>query len=199
MTNKTISFKYDATPPDRAKLFVIPANKSIDISWAPPGDGATFSLTRAPVTGGAATLVYAGAAHDFVDSGLMNGAKYNYLLTVYDAAGNASAPTGISGVPDGSTLRPFLDTAVDHPPLLRWNKVRKARYYNVQLYRGRTKVLSIWPKGPHLRLKSKWKFNGHRFRLTPGLYRWYVWPGIGATSKHRYGSMVGSSTFRVTK
>ena len=177
----------------------MPANKSIDISWAPPGDGATFSLTRAPATGGAATLVYSGGAHDFVDTGLLNGAKYNYLLTVYDAAGNASAPTGISGVPDGSTLRPFLDTAVNHPPLLRWQKVRKARYYNVQLYRGRTKILSIWPKGPHLRLKSKWKFNGHRFRLTPGLYRWYVWPGIGATSKHRYGSMVGSSTFRVTK
>ena len=67
VTNKTIAFKYDATPPDRAKLYVVPANKSIDISWAPPSDGATFSLTRTPVSGGAATLVYAGGAHDFVD------------------------------------------------------------------------------------------------------------------------------------
>ena len=51
-------------------------------------------------------------------------------------------------MPDGSSLRPFLDTEVNHPPLLRWKKVRRAHYYNVQLYRGRTKVLSIWPKGP---------------------------------------------------
>jgi hypothetical protein len=200
VTNKTIQFKYDATPPAKGKLYAIPGNKSLGISWAPPSDGDSFQLTRAPANGSAApTTVYSGSNHDFVDEGLQNGAKYNYLLTVFDAAGNASAASGISGVPDGSSLRPFLDTEIDHPPRLSWRKVRKAGYYNVQLFRGRTKVLSIWPKKPHLRLGTKWKFNGHRYRLTKGLYRWYVWPGLGSPSKHRYGSMVGSSTFRVTK
>ncbi len=197
-SSKTISFKYDATPPGKAKLFVVPANGAIDINWAPPGDGDSYVLTRAPAIGGAApTLVYQGSAKDFVDRGLQNGTKYNYLLTVFDAAGNASAASGISAVPDGSTLRPFLDTTVNHPPRLTWARVKKARYYNLQLFRGRKKILSTWPKRAHIQLGKRWKFNGHRYRLTPGLYRWYVWPGLGSPKRHRYGAMVGSSTFRV--
>ena len=119
-SSRTISFKYDATPPDKAKLFVVPANGAIDINWAPPSDGDTYVLSRTPAIGGAAaTVVYQGSAKDFVDRGLQNGTKYNYLLTVFDAAGNASTPSGISAVPDGSTLRPFLDTTVNNPPRLQ--------------------------------------------------------------------------------
>jgi hypothetical protein len=195
---RSTTFRYDATPPAKAKLFAVPSNKSVDVSWTPPGDGASYALTRAPATGGAApATVYAGSATHFVDAGLRNGAKYNYLVTVYDAAGNASAPAGISAVPDGSTLRPFIDTAVSNPPLLSWKAVKKASYYNLQLYRGKTKILSVWPKRARLQLGSRWRYNRHRYALTPGLYRWYVWPGIGPTSKHHYGKLLGSSTFRV--
>ena len=37
--------------------------------------------------------------------------------------------------------------------------------------------------------------GGRRYRLTPGRYRWYVWPGLGARSAKRYGSVLGSSSF----
>jgi hypothetical protein len=77
--------------------------------------------------------------------------------------------------------------------------VRRARYYNLQLFKGRKKILSTWPKRSVLQLKASWRYNRHRHRLTSGLYRWYVWPGYGPMSRHRYGQLVGSSTFRFVR
>jgi hypothetical protein len=141
--------------------------------------------------------VYRGSAHDYVDQGLTNGTRYTYTVTTLDAAGNQSAPASISTVADGSTLRPFIDTEVFQAPSLTWAKKSKASYYNVQIYLGKSKVLSIWPKTTSLKLRSKWRFNRHSYSLKPGLYRWYVWPGVGRMAAHKYGALVGSSTFRV--
>ena len=52
--------------------------------------------------------------------------------------------------------------------MLRWTKVRGARYYNVQLLRDGRKLLSAWPGRPRFKLERAWRFNGHRFRLKPG-------------------------------
>ena len=151
---KTISFKYDSSPPGKSKPFAVPGNRTIGVSWAPPSDAASFVVTRAPA-GGPAVTIYRGSDHDYVDQGLRNGRKYTYAITSLDAAGNQSAPVAISAVPDGSTLRPFLDTEVSQPPTLSWAKARKAHYYNLQLYRGRTKVLSVWPTSSRVQIKSK--------------------------------------------
>jgi hypothetical protein len=197
VTTRSVSFKYDAGAPARSKLYAVPANKSVALNWAPPSDGASFVLKRVPAIGGEApTIVYRGSQHDYVDTGLRNGTKYNYTLTTLDAAGNSS-DTALSSVPDGSTLRPFVDTQVSQPPLLTWNKVRGARYYNLQLYKGRKKVLSVWPRGAKVQLASQWRYQGRKYKLSAGLYRWYVWPGHGRMAAHRYGELVGSSTFRV--
>jgi hypothetical protein len=72
--------------------------------------------------------------------------------------------------------------------------VKRAAYYNVQLVRGK-KILSAWPASNHLRLRSSWVYQGHHYRLHRGVYRWYVWPGFGARSKARYGSVLGGSSF----
>ena len=101
-------------------------------------------LDPAPA-GGPAVTIYTGQRPRLRGPGPRNGRKYTYAITSLDAAGNQSAPVAISAVPDGSTLRPFLDTEVSQPPTLSWAKARKAHYYNLQLYRGRTKVLSVWP------------------------------------------------------
>ncbi|HXU61705.1 MAG TPA: fibronectin type III domain-containing protein [Polyangia bacterium] len=197
--SRTISFRFDEHAPDQSKLFAIPANKSIDLSWSPPSDAASYTITRKPAVGATApTLVYQGSGTHFVDTGLDNGKKYNYVLTTFDAAGNGRI-TGKSAVPDGSSLRPFIDSEVGKPPRLSWGKVRRARYYNLQLFKGRKKILSTWPKRASLRLKSSWRYNGKKIKLRPGLYRWYVWPGYGSMKRHKYGNLVGSSTFRLVK
>jgi hypothetical protein len=52
---------------------------------------------------------------------------------------------------------------------------------------------------PRLQLPRAWVYRGKRYRLRPGLYRWYVWPGLGRLSAGRFGRMVGGSTFVVTR
>jgi hypothetical protein len=71
---------------------------------------------------------------------------------------------------------------------LRWRAVPHASYYNVQLWSGGRKVLTTWPSGPNLLLQH----------LHAGTYIWYVWPGFGPRSQHRYGLLLGRSTFVVT-
>jgi hypothetical protein len=195
--SKAVAFKYDSSAPAKSKVFAVPANKSVSLSWAPPSDGESFLVKRTPAIGApVATVVYRGTKHDYLDTGVKNGAKYNYTVTTIDPAGNSSDAM-ISSVPDGSTLRPFIDSEMTQPPLLTWKKVRRATYYNVQVFKGRKKVLSIWPRTPKLQLKSSWRYRGHKYKVSSGLYRWYVWPGLGRLAAHRYGALVGSSTFRI--
>ena len=79
--------------------------------------------------------------------------------------------------------------------MLRWAPVAAASYYNVQLWRGSTKVLSMWPTTTRLQLTAKWTFSGKARKLSAGLYTWYVWPGVGARADAKYGSLLGSRTF----
>jgi hypothetical protein len=92
-------------------------------------------------------------------------------------------------------LAPHRGATVTGKPLLRWRGVRKASFYNVQLYRNGHKVLSAWPTRPRLRLRARWTFQGHTRRLKAGSYTWLVWPAFGSVSSPRYGKLMGQSTF----
>jgi hypothetical protein len=85
------------------------------------------------------------------------------------------------------------------PPLLRWTPVRGARYYNLQLWRRGTQILSVWPARPRYQLKRRWRYGGRSWRLEPGRYRWFVWPGFGPRSKADYGRRIGPGRFRVAR
>jgi hypothetical protein len=74
-----------------------------------------------------------------------------------------------------------------------------ARYYNVQLFRGSTKILSAWPTQNALGLRKSWSYNHRRYRLIRGTYHWYVWPGLGARAEARYAPLLGTSSFRILR
>ncbi len=94
---------------------------------------------------------------------------------------------------------PALGARVSAPPVLAWGPVPKATYYNVQLYRDGRKILTIWPSSTSFRLQSSWTYDGRTYRLTPGRYRWFVWPGFGPRSETRYGKLLGGRTFVVIR
>jgi len=170
-----------------------------------PGDGIVFlhwessadvTIVRSPGLSGAnASMVYHGHSGSFKDAHARNGVRYKYTLTATDQAGNVTVRT-ISVTPGPRLLSPVANARLSAPPVLRWTPVRGASYYNVQLYRN-GKVLTQWPAHSSLRLKSAWRFNGHPYRLRPGRYRWYVWPGFGALASARYGRLIGAGTFVV--
>jgi hypothetical protein len=127
------------------------------------------------------------------------------LVRAVDAAGNrdASPATYRWRVSLRKALSALIEPAtgalVASPPLLRWRPVTRASYYNVQLYRGRVKVLSVWPTRTRLQLRARWRFNGRQHRLTAGKYTWYVWPRFGRGAAGRYGKELGQSTFTVRR
>ena len=41
--------------------------------------------------------------------------------------------------------------------------------------------------------------RGKRYRLQPGVYKWYVWGARGTRAKPVYGKVLGSSTFTVKR
>jgi len=73
--------------------------------------------------------------------------------------------------------------------VLAWPVVGRASYYDVQVYRGRRKVFEAWPVTARLVLPSSWVFRGRAYRLTRGIYTWYVWPGLGPRAAADYGAL----------
>lgn len=193
------SFRYDSTAPTVSGVRAKPGNRSVDITWKPSPDARLAELVRSPGTNGAdETVIYRGPpAASYRDTGLRPGRKYRYTVVVYDEAAN-KASGSVDFRARGALLNPAPGARVRGAPLLVWTPVRGAAYYNVVLVRAR-KVYSAWPVRPRLQLPRSWSFQGQRYRLRPGLYRWYVWPGFGRLSAGRYGALLGGSTFVFTR
>jgi hypothetical protein len=189
-------FRYDATPPSLT-VSAQPADRLAALSWranAGPAPLAPVQITRRPgLRRAASSVVYTGTHTAYRDRRVRNGTTYTYTITAVDQAGNLTQRT-IRIRPGIRLLAPQADARLSGPPTLRWTAVRKASYYNVQLFRG-SKILSAWPRHASLRLARSWRFAGRRHRLAPGRYHWYVWPGYGPQSASRYGRAVGNAVF----
>jgi hypothetical protein len=189
----TFSFKYDATAPSLTNVRASSGNRSAQVSWRASPDTRLVEVTRAPGRKRAAsTVVYRGAGNGFRDGGLTAGRRYHYRVTALDDAANRSSQSVVV-IAAGALFSPAPGEKVGSPPMLRWTAVKGARYYNLQLIRG-GKILSVWPTRPSFQLRRTWTYRGRRYRLRPGVYRWYVWPGFAG----RYGRLLGSSTFVVS-
>ena len=194
---RVFPFKFDATPPRVSALEVKVASGTAMLAWQSSPDAEYVEVLRSPGRAGAGkTRLYRGRARRFVDRRVTNGVRYRYVVVGYDRAGNAASGSVLAR-PHGPLVAPPGGATVRKPPLLTWTKVRRATYYNVQLYRGKRKIMTLWPLRPQLRLRASWRHAGRRYRLVPGRYRWYVWPGYGVPSKRRYGKMLGASSFVV--
>jgi hypothetical protein len=190
-------FNYDATAPARPDVTAVPNNNRVRLSWAPPADAELIEIAR--VTGtGLPALLFRGGGTSFTDRELKNGKRARYLITSIDRAGNRALDRA-SAVPTKSHLLSPADGAhLGQPPLLIWEGLKRATYYNVQLYRGTHKVLTRWPRTEQLQLEETWRFAGVRRRLKEGNYTWFVFPGFGERSERRFGKLLGKSTFKVT-
>jgi hypothetical protein len=203
------ALRYDSRPP---ALWRFRAAKVRDggvlLRWRAAKDASAFVLERRPGVGSErSSTIHTGRELKFVDRRVTEGVRYLYTVTAYDEAGNPTVKA-LRARPDGTTSvtrtvqRPALTTPLDGarlstPPVLDWSAVAGASYYNVQLFRNGEKILTAWPGSTSFRMARTWKFDGRTQSLSPGRYRWYVWPGFGARSEGRYGKPVGSRTFVV--
>jgi hypothetical protein len=188
----------DRTPPDDVSgVNVKTGNRLVRIRWKNPTakDFAYVQITRSLTSPGAEpTTVYKGKGVQLVDRNVTNDVSYRYLIVAYDQTGNASGGVAAAATPKRVLLTAPPDGAkVKKPPKLVW--IGSASFYNVQLFRGKTKVLSVWPTQSTYLLKKTWTFEKRRYRMTAGAYRWYVWPAHGTRSNPEYGALLGTSAF----
>ena len=194
----------DRTPPDDvAGLKVKVGNGLIRMTWKKPqaSDFDYVEITRSGTEPGApGTNVYKGSGTSYVDRSVRNGIEYRYLVLSLDKAGNASGGVAVAAMPKRALLvSPAEGAKLRKAPKLTWIATATAHYYNVQVFRGQTKILSAWPTGTTLALKKAWTYSRHKYRLTRGTYRWYVWPGIGLRADAHFGPLLGSSSFQVVR
>ena len=198
--SQTVALQYDATPPGLTGVVPEPGDRRILLRWQAAPDAVRTEIVRVPgVAGAPSSKIFSGQADAFSDTSVTNRHTYTYTLTAFDAAGNPRSATVSATAGAVISLRPRDGARLRHPPLLRWPAVKRARYYNVQLFRGRHKLLSAWPSRNRLRLHRSWLYRGQRQRLSPGRYRWYVWPGFGARAAHHYGALIGFARFRILR
>jgi hypothetical protein len=190
------ALEYDATPPSLARLSVKAGDRTAKLAWTVSADTRTIEVVRRPGARGAAkTMIYRGRAAAFQDRRLAIGTRYRYMVKAFDQAGNAASKAAALTA-TGPLLSPLPGDRVSSAPLLTWTAVSGARYYNLQLVRGR-RSSACGRGGPASASRVHGSSRGNRYQLSPGTYQWYVWPGYGSRSSSKYGRLLGGSSFTV--
>jgi hypothetical protein len=189
------------TPPPLARdVRIVAGDRSVRLSWKPLPPLVDSLLVTAIWPDGRSQLAYRGRGDHLTITGLQNGVTTRFALRTVDTVGNRSPVVVVSATPmPPFVAAPAANTRVRRAPVLRWRAFETAGYYNVQLYRGSHKILSAWPTSPRLALASGWMFDGDWQSLKPGVYTWWVWPGLGARSDAKYGPPLGKRTFVVLR
>jgi hypothetical protein len=192
---------YDATAPPVTALRAVAGDRRVNLTWRAPADMAALEVVRTPGLGSASSsVIFQGPGSKFEDTAVKNDERYVYAVRVRDAAGNWDDGT-VAATPHPHLVSPSRLAGVrrSNPPLLRWTPVRRATYYNVQLFRDGRKILSVWPEKARYQLKKRWRYAGKPRRLVPGKYRWLVFPGYGRRAKSNYGERLGPISFRIRR
>ncbi len=120
-----------------------------------------------------------------------NSARASVIGACRDRAGNRNVRT-VRLQYSNPLLRPKRGTRLRRPPLLDWVNVRRARFYNVQVWRDGIKILSRWPQRSRLRMPRRWTHAGVRYSMrVSGRYDVYVWPRF----RGRYGTRIDHTYF----
>ena len=178
------------------KAGVKPGDHRATLTWRRPRDADFHHVEIVRVPGKkkkARSLVYKGNKIAFVDKGLKNGVQYTWFVYAADKKGNRSGGVNLKATsPVQVRLGKKLRVVPQAPIRFSWNPRKKARFYNVQLFRGKRKVLSSWPVKSTVSLSGPWSWEGRKRKLVAGNYEWFVWPGFGKRADSNFGKLIGS-------
>jgi hypothetical protein len=190
-------------PPGVSNLTAEARGRAIALRWLAPrsSDISAVKVTRRPgLTGAGASVVYTGRGSTFIDDRATAGVYYTYTVATIDPGGRPSpSRVASAGFALPELFLPRNGARLLVAPTLRWLPSRGATYYNVQLWRGNARVLSLWPQATTVRVPRTWTFAGKHYTLAPGVYTWYVWPGLGSLAAARYGKILGHARFTISK
>jgi hypothetical protein len=199
VASASFALKYDSTAPVFQRVFVSHGKGAVTLRWQTSPDVQLSEVVRSrAAVHGSDLRRYHGKAKSMRDRHLRIGRAYGYRVTVWDRAAN-SVSRLVMVTATGALTSPVPAARITKRPRLAWLPVYHASFYNVQLIRGHRKILSVWPTQTHVRLGWRWLYRGHHYRLSPGIYRWFVWPGYRVGGGVRYGRSLGGSSFVVRR
>ena len=127
-----------AVPAAPAGVTATPGDTQITIGWNPVPGAAIYNIywaTAPGVTTASGTKI-PGASNPYVQTALVNGTMYYYIVTAVNAIGESVASAGVSAAPASPTLAPGAPTGVtaiagDGEVTISWNAVVGATSYNI--------------------------------------------------------------------
>jgi hypothetical protein len=194
-----VAINFDATAPVLSKVTIASGATADVLRWSSSSPSDSAVVQRSARGNKEQPIVFRGTGGSFADKKIQRSVEYTYAVQTSDQAGNASPKISVVALPKVLTMRklPYVPRA-SSKPILRWDAVKRATYYHLQLFRGSKRIFAAWPVKNELGLPAAWKWSGHRYRLGPGRYRWYVWAGLGRRSFAHYKA-VGSARFIVPR
>jgi hypothetical protein len=132
------------------------------------------------------------------------------LSTTVPTATRATSSTAAKAVRPTATTTPTSSharAATPAPPtadgapagrLFGWVAVKNATAYTVEFTRNGKIVYSATTSVSQIRIPASWRRGGRRMTLSPGTYRWYVWPVFrGVTTKQTISAAIVASKLTV--
>jgi hypothetical protein len=191
----------DFVPPGEVANLRVESTQVVRLSWQVPSDPDFdhSEVIRLDADDTSPTTVFRGSGSTVTDRDVKAGRTYRYVISTLDRAGNRSRGISVTASTVLMLLAPRDGTVVRRPPNLVWRRFPSAAYYNVQLFFNAQKVLSAWPTRARFQLHKAWRFSGRNYKLRPGTYSWFVWPGLGPRSGTEYGPLLGVGRFAVRR
>jgi subtilisin family serine protease len=116
-------------------LAATPGNGQISLSWTAPSGVTSYTVKRSSTSGGPYTPIQTGiSGTSIVDTGLVNGATYYYVVTAVNAAGESPTSNEASATPTAGSAAPTGLAAMPIPSrlVLTWNASQGATSYHVK-------------------------------------------------------------------
>jgi len=184
-----------------APAVTVPPDRSLQ-TRSPDGVRVSYSTSAADLVDGPVPVSCTPVSGSLFPSGTTTvscraGDRHGNIATAEFKVGVSILRTVRRVAQRSALFSPPARAVVSGPTMLAWRAVPRTSFYNVQVFRNGRKILSRWPSRARFGLRRSWQHEGRTFRLRPGVYTWYVWPGFGTLAKPRFGKLLGQSSFRV--
>jgi hypothetical protein len=194
-SSTSFGLSYDGTPPQLSSVSVQSSDGANIVHWKSSSPNDVAAISRVARGSRSERPLFTGPGAGFVDKKIQDGVEYRYNVRTIDQAGNVSQARTVLALPKVVPLAKIGYTPrAAGLPILSWPAARSASYYHIQLFRNGKRILAVWPQKTQLALHARWRWAGHRYRLAPAQYAWFVWAGFGARTAARY-KLIGHSAF----
>lgn len=181
--NVTMPTPPSTTPPTPTGVTAAPGNMQVSLTWNASSGATSYNVKRATVSSGPYTTIASPTSPSYVDTGLVNGTTYYYMVSAVNGSGQSADSGVVSATPVPPPATPptgLTATAGNAQVALSWTADSGATSFNVK----RATVSG----GPYMTVTNVTTTSYTDTGLVNGTTYYYVVSGVNA------GGESGNST-----